>query len=76
MVVGFSVKESPAKIMRKKMSPVTYPRPQTGYLHSSAAQLSGGDAQHDFAALMRRTSKHLVGYASVCQREHSPYVRN
>src|SRR5215831_15602707 len=35
---------------------------------------SGGDVQYDLAALMRRAAKHLVGNASVFQREHSPYI--
>jgi hypothetical protein len=37
---------------------------------------SGCDAQHDLAALMRRSSKHLVGNAGFFQGEHSPHVRN
>ena len=37
---------------------------------------SGCDAQHNFAAVMRRTSKHLVGDASLFQRKYSSYVRN
>ena len=39
------------------------------------SRLSGCYVQHDLAALMPRTSKHLVGKASFLQREHSPYVR-
>jgi len=35
---------------------------------------SGGDVQYDLAALMRRAAKHLVGNASVFQREHSPHI--
>jgi len=38
--------------------------------------VSGCDAQHDLAALMRSTSKHLVGNTSFFQREHSTYLRN
>lgn len=40
-------------------------------LHYQAAMLS-----NDLAPLMRRTSKHPVGNASVFQRKHSPYVGN
>jgi len=36
----------------------------------------GSDAEHDLAALMRRTSEHLVGDVRVFQREHSAWVRN
>jgi hypothetical protein len=39
-------------------------------------QLSRRDAQYDLAALMWSTGKHLVGDASLFQREHSPHVRN
>jgi hypothetical protein len=40
------------------------------------SQLSGCDAQHDFAALMRRTFKHLVGDESLSKQENSSCVGN
>jgi len=36
----------------------------------------GSDAEHDLAALMRRTPEHLVGDVSVFQREHSAWDGN
>ena|SRR5690349_5554901 len=36
---------------------------------------SGRDAQYNFPALVRRTSKHFVGDASFFEREYSPNVR-
>ena len=75
-IASFKVVENIANL-RRELTAFLSPFDMTGKHARLISQLSGCDAQHDFAALMRRTfSGHLVGDESLSKQENSSCVGN